>query len=159
MILCVCLMVAKYEAFSVFKGVPSAGEVAKMLNLLTVNKGFFVDRELVILLTPIEASRILGIHIERSDIGDSTLRDLVTREEIRRWSNLPKMCIPKKGQKEGISLLSVLEYMTRHSGGLVGNSGEFSSDSNQVALQKDVLGRILAQVPDWKARIASCEAA
>ena len=85
----------------------------------------------------------------RGDAGDSILRDLITREEIREWSNLPEMYRSKKGKKEGISLLSVFEYMVKRNGGIVESPGKFSLDEDQVALQKNVLRRILAQLPEF----------
>lgn len=124
-------------------------EVTKVHDLLTIDKGLFADRELMFLLTRIEASRILGVSMERSDAGDSILGDLITREEIREWSNLPEIYKSKGGKKEGISLLSVFEYMVKRNGGIVESPGKFPLDENQVSLQKDVLRKVLAQVPGF----------
>ncbi len=124
-------------------------KITRIHDLLTANKGLFADRELMFLLKRTEASRILGVPIKRNDVGDSILGDLITREEIREWSNLPEIYKPKEGKKEGISLLSVFEYMVKRNGGIVESPGKFSLDKDQVALQKNVLRRILAQVPEF----------
>lgn len=145
-------MVTKHERFAALRDAPSNSEVTRVHNLLTGDKGFFIDRETIILLMRREASCILRVPIERSDVGDLILGDLITREEIREWGNLPETYKPKEGNRERISLLSVFEYMLRRDGGIVESPGKFPLDSNQVALQKDVLSRILAQVPDWETR-------
>ena len=151
------LMTTKYERFAPIKDAPVSSDITRIHNLLTVDKGFFIDRELSILLSRSEAFRILGIPMERGDVGRSTLGDLITREEIREWSNLPN------GYKiigdRGISLMSIFEYMIKRDGGIIESPGKFPLDRNQIALQKDVLSRILAQVPDWQTRVASYEAA
>lgn len=152
-------MATKHERFAALRDAPSNSEVTRVHNLLTGDKGFFIDRETIILLTRREASCILRVPIERSGVGDLILGDLITREEIRGWSNLPETYKPKEGKREGISLLSVFEYMLRRDGGIVESSGKFPLDRNQAALQKDVLRRILAQVPDWQTRVASYEMA
>lgn len=149
----------RYERFASIKDAPSDSEVTRIHSLLIADTGFFVDRELIFLLSRPEVSTILGIPMQRNDVGDSILGDLITREEIREWSNLPEMHKSPNGRIEGISLLSVFEYMVKHDGGIVKSPGEFPSDGNQVALQKDVLGRILAQVSDWKTRVFYNEAA
>ena len=150
-------MEIRYERFAAFRDAPSDSEVMGIHSLLTANKNFFIDRELILLLTRPEVSRILGVPIERKDVGDSILGDLITREEIREWSNLPN------GYKiigdRGISLMSIFEYMIKRDGGIIESPGKFPLDRNQIALQKDVLSRILAQVPDWQTRVASYEAA
>lgn len=82
-------------------------------------------------------------------MDEITLTDLITREEIREWSNVPEeykpAFLPIYGH--GISLMSVFEYVLRRDGGIVMGHGKFSSEGNQVDLQKDVLSRVLAQVP------------
>ena len=147
----------RYERFAAFRDAPSDSEVIGIHSLLTANKDFFIDRELILLLTHPEVSRILGVSIERKDVGDSILGDLITREEIRECSKLPDRY--KTFGDRRISLLSVFEYMIKRDGGTVKSPGKFLLDRNQIALQKDVLSRILAQVPDWQTRVASYEAA
>lgn len=148
-------METRYERFAAFRGAPSDSEVTGIHNLLTANKGFFIDRELILLLMHPEASRILGVPMQRSDVGDSILGDLITREEIRECRNFPEMYHLMNAKRTGISLLSVFEHMIEHDGGIVENPGKFPLDRDQVALQKDVLRRILAQVPDWQKRVAT----
>lgn len=150
-------MATKYERFAAHKDAPSNSEVTRIHNLLTADKGFFIDRERIILLTRPEASRILGVPIQRNDVGDQALGDLITREQVREWSNLPDKY--KTFGDRRISLLSVFEYILSRDGGIVGSPGKFPLDRNQVALQKDVLSRILTQVPDWQRRIVSYKTA
>ena len=147
----------RYERFAAFRDAPSDSEVIGIHSLLTANKDFFIDRELILLLTHPEVSRILGVSIERKDVGDSILGDLITREEIRECRNLPDRY--KTFGDRGISLMSIFEYMIKRDGGIIESPGKFPLDRNQIALQKDVLSRILAQVPDWQTRVASYEAA
>lgn len=147
------------KPFAALKNPPDSAEVTKIHGLLTTNKGSFADRELMFFLTRPEASRILGIPMRRSDVGDSILGDLIAREQIREWSNLPEIYKPKEGKREGISLLSVFEYIIKRDGRIIESVGKPSLDKNQVALQKDVLSRILAQVPDWQTRVVSYGAA
>lgn len=147
------LMATIHEKFTVLKDAPGDSDITKIHNLLMVNEGFFIDRELMVLLSRPEVSQILEIPMQRRDIGDSTLGDLIRREEIREWTNLPEMLRSAKVEGDGISLLSVVEYVLKKDKGIVNGPGEFPSDGNQVALQKDVLRRILSQVPDWKTRV------
>lgn len=149
----------RYERFAAFRDAPSDSEIIGIHSLLTANKDFFIDRELILLLTRPEVSRILGVSIERKDVGDSILGDLIRREEVREWNKLPEMYKPKEGKRGEISLMSIFEYMIKRDGGIIESPGKFPLDGNQIALQKDVLSRILAQVPDWQTRVASYEAA
>lgn len=145
--------VTPYERFAPIKDAPSDSEVTRAHSLLTSKEGFFIDRELTVMLSRGEAASILRTYLERSDTDNSTLGDLITREEIRQWSNLPDE--NRIIDSRCISLMSVFEYMLKRDGGIVESPGKFPLDGNQVALQKDVLRRILAQVPDWQTRFLS----
>ena len=148
-----------YERFAPIKDAPSNSEVTRIHNLLTADEGLFIDKELTLLLSYSETSCILGVPIEIKDIDYSILGDLIIREEIRECSTLPRIYQSEEGKAEGVSLLSVFEYMLKCDGGTVKSPGKFPLDRNQVALQKDVLRRILAQLPDWQTRVASYRAA
>lgn len=146
-------MATKYERFAPLKDAPSDNDVTRIHNLLTENKGFFIDKELVIMLSRLEVDDILSDYMKRDGVDKSTVGDLIAREEIRVWGNLPNKYKIIGDRK--ISLMSIFEYILKRDEGIVESPGKFPSDKNQVALQKDVLSRILVQVPDWQKRIAS----
>lgn len=118
---------------------PSINEISRIHSCLTGKDGLFMDKETLLLLTRQEVAGILGIPIDRGgDVGQSILGDLITREQLRWWSNLPG---DYKG--EGISLLSVFEYaMTRE-----------PKDRQTEDGQKKVLEIIILQVPNWRDRL------
>lgn len=147
----ISLMTALREGFTAFEGAPSDNEVTKVHDLLIDSRSFFIDKEMLILLTPSEASWILRNYRKTNDSGGHpiTLGRLISQKKIREWSNVAGYEIISN---QKISLLSVFEYILKQDGGIVESQGLFPSGRNQVALQKDVLGRILAQVPDWQTR-------
>lgn len=69
------------------KDAPSDSEIARIRDLLTRNSDFFMDRELLILLTRSEASQILGIPIDGNNIESNMMEEL-----LRIPENFRQMC-------------------------------------------------------------------
>ncbi len=82
-------MIAGYERFAPLKDAPNNSDITKIHNLLTKEEGFFINRELAIMLSRSEVSSILDSYLERRGIENSTLGDLITREESGRGGSGP----------------------------------------------------------------------
>lgn len=133
---------------------PSRNEALLIRNCLSDDKNrFFIDRETLLLVTRTEASVILGIQKMRMDISETSISDLVSREQLREWNNLPEGYKIAKSNKGKISFLSVVEYLINKNGGFTKDGGGLPNNKYQTDFQISVIQEVLGKVPGWRKRL------
>lgn len=128
---------------------PTDSEISALHSLLHSNRGFFIDKETLLFLTRKETSAILHKPTSTNNSNTSILGDLITREQIREWGNLPTGYSAQQIGKDKpcISLLSIVEYMSKV------KARENPDSKIKKEIEIGVFKEILPQISNWRERI------